>query len=894
MTSMAGFLCFCRLPQFSFREDAESGGLLSVVSFQIAEFESGASQIRVSCSFQSLSPANEVFGHDDMSGYDTSPVVAFNLVARTRNYPPSVDTIPDLVVVEDDPGPMLFLCWLTHLSAGSPYETHQSVQISPVDTSVILGSYAYADMVASLHVTPHLDSGCASVNLTLLPDANGVLQIKLAIEDDGGTDNSGQNRLVAPMMLRVKCINDRPSVSLLSSPRISADMSQDWQHLRFQSYFSVAPPPLDEAQQLTTFVVAAALDNGNHEVFTNFTAAVVGTGDLALSLPPALYGNITLSVTVEEDLSDIPCCWHNASGTACPYDSYRNSSGASFRSEPLQLRLSVERTPLLADFVMLSYFAALESSGVHNVSIDNITGTSFPRFTVTASNPKLFRAHPEASCIDGPFTCSLRFELAETVHGTSTMTVQMAGIDPNHTVIERTKVLVFKVIPNPVVQRVLPAIGRLQGGAKVTIIGRHFGSVYSRGFGSDQDGYASISVSIAGNTCGDVEFISDTMVTCNVPPGIPGMCALHVNISDGFHSRGANSNFTYMHMLVAGAHQQGGFLGVVTGIQAMPSIEMMRLELNKAVRSVVYSSGAIYVGGSFTTANGLKVGYILSYDGAHASHVGQGVDGAVHSMTLFKGPASQRALLVVGGSFYTAMTNATMSVTGSLAGEIYLLALLLACLLPRGNRCLSGRPDEVCGLSEPWSVKGTLVCRLGHGKARVGVSRPPALRRPCRRRTGQLHCLIRRGDEQVSALPRFPNRLPVPTTDACKERAPTDMLDHICADCLRCSLGEHRTSMLSRFDGNKWTTPVGASHEYISHGSVESLCISPRGDLLIGGSFSLHDKAAFLVRWDGRSFHQLEVILVRSVLLRQGGSLIVSSAHWVFCVGRWTGGCVLW
>lgn len=663
----------------------ESGGVLGVVSFEIAEFESGASQVHVSCSFLSPSPANPspAFGHDDVSGYDTSPVVAFNLVARTRNYQPSVKNIPDLVVAEDDSGPMYFPCWLTHLSAGSPYESHQSLQIYIQDTQVVHGVYAFRELVESLHVTPQTDQACADVNLTLLPDANGLVRIELAIEDDGGTANSGQNRLVVPMMLVVECVNDRPSISLLASPRIVSDMSQDWQHLHFPAYFSVTAPPLDEAQQNTTFVVAGALDNGNEEAFTNFSALVADTGDLALILPPALYGNITLSVALEEDLPEVPCCWNisSASGLGCPQrtetqsdsDGHIRAPAARFlRSEPLLLRLSVRRIPVLVDFEMLSYLAAVESSGAHRLVISNITGTDFPRFTVTASNAIFFRIYPTASCLDGAadvLQCSLSFELAHEAHGISTITVEMAGSDPNHTVIARTKVLVLKVIPKPIVSRVAPAFSRLQGGTRVTIIGQYFGSVYSRGFASDQDGYTSISVSIAGNTCGDVEFISDAMLMCSAPPGVPGICPLHVNISDGFQSRGAVANFTYMHMLAAGAGQQAGFVGVVTGIQAMPSLERLRLELNKAVRSVVYTSDAIYVGGSFTAANGLKVGYVLSYDGAYVSHLGQGVDGAVHAMALFQA-AGDKSLLVVGGSFYTAITNATASVPGSLAGQI--------------------------------------------------------------------------------------------------------------------------------------------------------------------------------------------------------------------------------
>jgi len=170
----------------------------------------------------------------------------------------------------------------------------------------------------------------------------------------------------------------------------------------------------------------------------------------------------------------------------------------------------------------------------------------------------------------------------------------------------------------------------------------------------------------------------------------------------------------------------------------------------------------------------------VSYDGSSSgvSPVGHGLDGAVHSMALFKSNTSHKALLVVGGSFYSAITNATALVRGGLAGwdassrEWVLL----------GSRPFFGRADVV-------------LANASHSLYVAGTS----------------------------------------------------------------SLGEHVSSLLSRFDGSSWSTPVSALDEYISEGSIEALSISPRGDLIIGGAFSWSHKEAFLARWDGRNFHKLKV-----------------------------------
>jgi len=74
------------------------------------------------------------------------------------------------------------------------------------------------------------------------------------------------------------------------------------------------------------------------------------------------------------------------------------------------------------------------------------------------------------------------------------------------------------------------------------------------------------------------------------------------------------------------------------------------------------------------------------------------------------------------------------------------------------------------------------------------------------------------------------------------------------------SLGDEASSLLSRFDGTSWRTPVGAAaNDYVSNGVVHAMSVSSRGDLSVAGDFFLCDAEVSLVRWDGSNFHILEV-----------------------------------
>ncbi len=141
----------------------------------------------------------------------------------------------------------------------------------------------------------------------MLANANGVLRVSLALEDDGASEHSGQNRSTTDMLIRVLPVNDRPSFTIsANSIEIWLNESLHAQDVLLNAFFTVFAPPVDEQNQKSSFFLFAAMHSGRRQVFGEFSAAVSMSVDgrlasLSLSLPPALYGNISLYVHMEEN-----------------------------------------------------------------------------------------------------------------------------------------------------------------------------------------------------------------------------------------------------------------------------------------------------------------------------------------------------------------------------------------------------------------------------------------------------------------------------------------------------------------------------------------------------------------------------------------------------------------
>lgn len=88
----------------------------------------------------------------------------------------------------------------------------------------------------------------------------------------------------------------------------------------------------------------------------------------------------------------------------------------------------------------------------------------------------------------------------------------------------------YYYIPPPEVLSTVPDFGPLRGGQVITVIGRFF--------------MPGATVTLDGNACTDVVFVSNTELICTVPPGLPGPARVEVTNPDG--QAGARDAYEYV------------------------------------------------------------------------------------------------------------------------------------------------------------------------------------------------------------------------------------------------------------------------------------------------------------------------------------------------------------
>ena len=240
-----------------------------------------------------------------------------------------------------------------------------------------------------------------------------------------------------------------------------------------------------------------------------------------------------------------------------------------------------------------SYFA-VEAFGNHSVplfaSLQPLEATSkgplpFTFVTsFTSSQHNLFTLEPEITPLG-----TLRF--ASSTHGRAAVQVHLKVCSTELCdVTERvgeSKQFSLIILPTPRVHFVTPQIVPLMGNVRVTVTGKFFGSVYSRGYFSPS--YGNFSIFFGNDRCNDEVYISDEKATCLVSSGV-GVTTVTFNIADAELSRsGSLSNALVHAQLLYGGSTLGfdtsGFLGygptsVSPGTFSMPSASIGDVALN--------------------------------------------------------------------------------------------------------------------------------------------------------------------------------------------------------------------------------------------------------------------------------------------------------------------------
>jgi hypothetical protein len=234
------------------------------------------------------------------------------------NHPPSFVKGPDVSVLEDA-GAQTFAGWATAISAGPPDEAGQSLtfELTAEEPSVFAAGPAL--------------SADGTLTFTTAPDWNGTAEVTVALRDDGGTENGGQDTSATqtflitvraaprPPLLNIEVSDDAQlTITWSSSPGMSyqvlstTDLSCDWTpHTTHPAvlvasgdWLAVSVPPIEDAQffQVRALVISDGVvlnaEGGTYHMAHGIT----------LDVPPgAVFDDIPITIVplAEEEIQPV-------------------------------------------------------------------------------------------------------------------------------------------------------------------------------------------------------------------------------------------------------------------------------------------------------------------------------------------------------------------------------------------------------------------------------------------------------------------------------------------------------------------------------------------------------------------------------------------------------------
>ena len=142
-------------------------------------------------------------------GLLSSAVDTVTVIVRPVNDPPTLNVIPNQVVVEDS-GP--YTITLAGLSPGPTNEMSQT--ITNLQAQVL--SQTSTGLVQNLTVTYQPGQNTATLSYALGPDQNGTAHIRVTAQDDGGTDRGGIDTTTQDFTITVTPADDPPRATQLT------------------------------------------------------------------------------------------------------------------------------------------------------------------------------------------------------------------------------------------------------------------------------------------------------------------------------------------------------------------------------------------------------------------------------------------------------------------------------------------------------------------------------------------------------------------------------------------------------------------------------------------------------------------------------------------------------
>jgi len=215
-------------------------------------------------------------------GVDTSSNISFDIIVREVNDVPSFVKGADETVLEDA-GAQVVNNWATAISAGPANEGGQVLTFNLVSN----------DNTALFSAGPAID---AAGNLTYTPaaDANGVANVVINLQDDGGTANGGVD--TSPnqsFVISVTAVNDVPSFS--SGGNVTVDEDSGAYSNAWATALSAGPA--DESSQTLSFNMVSV---SNGSLFSS-SPALDSSGNLTFTPAAGQFGTSTVTVNIMDN-----------------------------------------------------------------------------------------------------------------------------------------------------------------------------------------------------------------------------------------------------------------------------------------------------------------------------------------------------------------------------------------------------------------------------------------------------------------------------------------------------------------------------------------------------------------------------------------------------------------
>jgi hypothetical protein len=520
---------------------------------------------------------------------------------------------------------------------------------------------------------------------------NGRFLIKMLIVDDGGNENSGNDRTLFSFVLSVQPQLSFPAVAKIQDIQV-LEAHESVKIVREGILGNFSAMPDDESLRPLTLEIVS---NDNTWLFSEGPKFSLD-GSVAFTLAPKRSGTANFVVAFKNDI-----------GSLAP-------SGMWVRVVLRVVEInSAPTAKVLPEIAVVEQDTLLEHKLVGAI-YDVLPGPFFDewnsqkvsfRVSFVTSSTSLFASPPAVRSDysvkrrhgrdDLPMLPphNLTFTTSPNVHGVAELSlvpyddggVSHGGLDAGEPL--RTTI---KVYPRPRVRSVHPRVGSLWGAVAVTINGESFGSTYSRGYWIGTGAgtkYGNVSVLFGDAACENVEVVSDSELRCTAPPG-RGCTNVSVTILDGSLTRTGHlaCGYVYTEIIFGGVQKEGqGILAhgpehnesikgkssstnrresAAGSAPLEPSALLDPLHLSKSVLALqVRSDLQLFVGGTFLSVGGVKVNHIARYDWSQVHTLGNGVDGAVHALVL-----QQSGDLVAAGVFTKALLGKGGAVaTGGLA-----------------------------------------------------------------------------------------------------------------------------------------------------------------------------------------------------------------------------------